>query len=156
MSKPTKRLVAGKWRYVFEDGALGMPCAPPTAEERSKIENEDKGRKDEAQANDTGTEMSPPAERLVTGRALASPPQLASPRSGRKVYRVLTQRDEYFKSKFNPEALEEAINALAADGWQVVSMTTTDVGSFWGSLWSKGGGSTRQELIVLLERPASG
>jgi len=31
-------------------------------------------------------------------------------------------------------------------------MTATDVGSFLGSFWNKGGGAARQELVVLLAR----
>jgi hypothetical protein len=80
----------------------------------------------------------------------APPPPKPPP--GSKEYKVITQRDEFFKSKFNPEALQNLLNTYAVEGWRVVSMTTTDVGSFWGSFWSKGGGSSRQELIVLLER----
>ncbi len=77
---------------------------------------------------------------------------VAHPPSGTKQYKVLTQRDEFFKSKFNPEVLQHAINLHAASGWRVVSMVATDVGSFLGSFWQKGGGAARQELIVLLER----
>jgi Domain of unknown function (DUF4177) len=69
-----------------------------------------------------------------------------------KVYKVITQRDEFFRSKFNPEALEQLLNVHAAQGWHVVSVTATDVGSFFGSFWAKGGGSSRQELVVFLER----
>jgi hypothetical protein len=35
---------------------------------------------------------------------------------------------------------------------RVVSMTATDVSSFWGSFWSKGGGAARQELVILFEK----
>lgn len=69
-----------------------------------------------------------------------------------KIYKVITQRDEWFKSKFNPELLQACINEHASRGWRVVSVTATDVGSFFGSFWQKGGGATRQELVVLLEK----
>ncbi len=78
--------------------------------------------------------------------------KLANPPSGTKQYKVLTQRDEFFKSKFNPESLQHLINLHAIDGWRVVSVTATDVGSFIGTFWAKGGGASRQELVVLLER----
>lgn len=67
-------------------------------------------------------------------------------------YKVITQRDEFFRSKFNPDSLQILLNRHAEDGWYVVGITATDVGSFLGSFWGKGGGATRQELIVLLER----
>jgi hypothetical protein len=72
--------------------------------------------------------------------------------SGSKQYKVITQRDQFFQSKFNPEALQSLLNLHSSEGWHVVTMTTSDVGSFFGSFWSKGGGSSRQELIVLMER----
>jgi hypothetical protein len=70
------------------------------------------------------------------------------------MYRVITQRDDYFASAFNPTALQELLNRESLAGWRVVSMTATDVGSFLGSFWGKGGGSSRQELVVLLEKIA--
>jgi len=87
---------------------------------------------------------------VETGEEIQPPPPKPPP--GTKEYKVLTQRDEFFQSKFNPEKLEALINRYALDGWRVISMTATDVGSFWGSFWAKGGGASRQELVVLLER----
>lgn len=74
------------------------------------------------------------------------------PPPGTRIYRVVTQRDEFFKSSFNPSALQALLNELSLDGWRVVSMVATDVGSFLGSFWGKGGGAARQELVVLLEK----
>lgn len=95
-------------------------------------------------------------ERMHTYRPPVPTPAPRAPPSpspkGTRQYLVVTQRDEFFKSKFNPEALQELLNSHAAQGWRVVSMTATDVGSFLGSFWGKGGGSARQELVVLLER----
>lgn len=82
---------------------------------------------------------------------LAAPPP---PPPGTRLYRVVTQRDEFFKSSFNPAALAELLNRESLAGWRVVSMTATDVGSFLGSFWGKGGGSSRQELVILLEKIA--
>ncbi len=78
--------------------------------------------------------------------------RLVNPPPGTRIYKVLTQRDQFFQSKFNPESLQALINIHAVEGWRVVSMTATDVGSFWGSFWGKGGGASRQELLVLMER----
>lgn len=61
-------------------------------------------------------------------------------------YKVLTQKDRFFAGKFDPEKLEEAINAYAAEGWRVVSATTASVPSFGGA---------RDEMIVILEREQS-
>jgi hypothetical protein len=55
MSKATKKFVEGKWRYVFEDGTLGMPCSPPSDEEIQQAENEAQRRKCQAQADETVT-----------------------------------------------------------------------------------------------------
>jgi hypothetical protein len=58
-------------------------------------------------------------------------------------YKVLTQRDRRFSGKFNPEALELAINGYAVDGWVVKAAVTAEF---------KGGLSTREELIVIMEK----
>jgi hypothetical protein len=60
-----------------------------------------------------------------------------------KMYKVLTQKDKWFSSKFDPEKLEQALNAYAEQGWRVVSCAT---GDFPGLL------SARNEFIVVLER----
>ena len=62
----------------------------------------------------------------------------------RKEYKILTQKDKWFSGKFNPQALEEAINAYAQQGWRVVSSATADFPS--------GFSSSRQEMIIILER----
>jgi hypothetical protein len=61
-----------------------------------------------------------------------------------KEYKVLTQKDKWFSSKFNPLTLESAINAYAEQGWRVIAVTSAD---FPGAL-----GNARNELIVVLER----
>lgn len=60
-----------------------------------------------------------------------------------KQYKVLTQKDKWFSSKFNPVTLEEALNAYAEQGWRVVSSVTGDFPGAFGS---------RNEIIVILER----
>jgi acetolactate synthase regulatory subunit len=60
-----------------------------------------------------------------------------------KEYKVLTQKDKWFSQKFDPEALERAINAYADQGWEVVSMATASIASLGGK---------REELIVLFQR----
>jgi Domain of unknown function (DUF4177) len=41
-------------------------------------------------------------------------------------YKVLTQKDRWFSGKFDPERLEQALNAFAHDGWQsIVGATAT-------------------------------
>jgi hypothetical protein len=61
-----------------------------------------------------------------------------------KRYKVLTQKDKWFSGKFDPERLEQAINAYADQGWTVKSAVTA---SFPGFI-----GGNRDELIVILER----
>jgi len=63
-----------------------------------------------------------------------------------KKYKVLTQKDKWFSGKFDPEKLEQAINAYAEQGWRVVSCATADFVSFGF------GNNSRQEFITVLER----
>jgi hypothetical protein len=68
----------------------------------------------------------------------------ASAASGRqRQYKVLTQKDKWFSGKFDPEKLEQAINAYAGQGWAVRGITTASMPGFGGN---------RDEMIVLLER----
>lgn len=60
-----------------------------------------------------------------------------------KQFKVLTQKDKWFSSKFDPEALEAALNAYAQQGWTVTSACTASFGP---------GG--RDEVIVIFERDA--
>ncbi|AEF81006.1 DUF4177 domain-containing protein [Leadbettera azotonutricia] len=61
-----------------------------------------------------------------------------------KEYKVLTQKDKWFSSKFDPARLEMALNAYAEQGWRVISCTTGDFPGFVGK--------ERQEMVVILER----
>jgi len=60
-----------------------------------------------------------------------------------KEYKVLSQKDKWFSGKFDPEKLENAINAYAQQGWQVISAATASI---------PGLTSTREEIIIILER----
>lgn len=58
-------------------------------------------------------------------------------------YKVLTQKDKWLSNKFDPEKIEEALNAYGKQGWRVVYCTTA---TFPGFL------SGREELVVILSR----
>ncbi|NLC41894.1 MAG: DUF4177 domain-containing protein [Erysipelothrix sp.] len=60
-----------------------------------------------------------------------------------KEYKVLSQKDKFLSSKFDPQLIEDALNAYAQQGWTVVTSATADIVSF-------GGG--RQEILIILER----
>ena len=63
-----------------------------------------------------------------------------------KQYKILTQKDSIFSGKFNPEALETALNTYAAEGWCLVTATTADIPvPFAGK---------RQEFFAILEKDA--
>jgi hypothetical protein len=171
-----KRNVWGRWRTVLENGVIGAPCPAPSDAEKAVIAQQERVTGLEVQPLVLkGGERCPCCgERLAdvenercssckneffieveapkhgAGPAKAQVIERKPPPAGSCEYKVITQRDEFFKSKFNPEALEELINQYAAEGWRVVSMTATD--SFFDSFWAKGGGAARQELVVLLER----
>jgi hypothetical protein len=70
------------------------------------------------------------------------------PLLGSRVYRVITQSDEWFRGAFSPELLEQLLNELGQGGWRVVGMTASDSGTWSGSV----AGGMRQEMIILLER----
>ncbi len=61
-----------------------------------------------------------------------------------KEYKVLTQKDKWFSGKFDPQRLEQAINAYSQQGWRV---TTAFSASIVGLL-----GGARDEAIIILER----
>jgi hypothetical protein len=61
-----------------------------------------------------------------------------------KEYKVLTQKDKWFSQKFDPEALEKALNSYASQGWKVVSAVTATFPGFFGG--------NREEMVVILER----
>lgn len=60
-----------------------------------------------------------------------------------KEYKVMTQKDRFFSGKFDPEKLEGAINAYAAEGWVFKGAATADIPSFTGA---------RQEIVIIFER----
>ncbi len=60
-----------------------------------------------------------------------------------KEYFVLTMKDKWFSGKFDPQALQDALNAYAQQGWLLNSVATADIPGFGGS---------RQEFVAVLER----
>ncbi|MCC7450027.1 MAG: DUF4177 domain-containing protein [Anaerolineae bacterium] len=58
-------------------------------------------------------------------------------------YKVLTQKDKWFSGKFDPQGIENAINAYAQQGWTFVTSTTASIPGFGGA---------REEMIMILER----
>ena len=60
-----------------------------------------------------------------------------------KQYKVLSQKDKWFSGKFDPQKLEEAINAYAQQGWCVKAAFSAQVPGIMGQ---------REEAIVLVER----
>ena len=63
-----------------------------------------------------------------------------------KQYKVLSQKDKWFSGKFDPQKLEEAINAYAEQGWTVKAAFTAQIPGLMGG--------NREEAIILLERDA--
>ena len=60
-----------------------------------------------------------------------------------KRYKVLSQKDKWFSGKFDPQKLEDALNAYADQGWELKAAATADIASFAGS---------RHEFIAIMER----
>ena len=60
-----------------------------------------------------------------------------------KAFKVMTQKDRAFGGKFNPEKVEEALNAMAKEGWDLNGVVSAEFPSF-------GGG--RNELVIFLSK----
>lgn len=65
---------------------------------------------------------------------------------------VVSQTDEWFMGKFDPVKLQERLNQLGAEGWRVITATTSDVGTWFGTF--NGIGGSRQEMVILMEKTA--
>ena len=61
-----------------------------------------------------------------------------------KEYKVLSQKDKWFSGKFDPAALETALNSYAKQGWYVVAAFSADIPALFGG--------ARQEAVIVLER----
>lgn len=62
-------------------------------------------------------------------------------------YKIITQKDRFFSSKFNPALIERALNEYAQEGWVLKNAVSADFGSV---------GMSRNELIIFLEKAPNG
>ena len=62
-------------------------------------------------------------------------------------YKVITQKDRFFSSKFNPALIERALNEYAQEGWIFMDAVSADFGSL---------GMSRNELIIFMEKKPNG
>ncbi len=62
-----------------------------------------------------------------------------------KQYKILTQKDKWFSGKFDPQRLQDALNAYAQQGWRLVACTTAEIPGF-------GLSAVREEFIAVMER----
>jgi hypothetical protein len=72
-------------------------------------------------------------------------------------YKILTQRDSWFRNNFTPEMLEQRLNDLGSEGWRVVGVVMSSVGKGLLAAAAAMGGiagpdAARQEVIIFLER----
>lgn len=86
-----------------------------------------------ASGEGAGEQQTPPAAIMP----VAAPAQ-------QKEYKVMSQKDKWFNGKFDPERLEQALNAYAREGWRVITCSSADIRTFMSG--------DRQELIIILER----
>ena len=61
-----------------------------------------------------------------------------------KEYKILTQKDKWFSGKFDPQRLEQAINAYAQQGWVLKAAFSAEIPGVFSH--------SREEAIVILER----
>ena len=59
-------------------------------------------------------------------------------------YKILTQKDRSFGGKFDPNRVEQALNAYAQEGWRLSEAVTASFPAFFSA--------NREELIIILER----
>jgi hypothetical protein len=88
------------------------------------------------------------ADRVKAAGRAPAPKAGDAPRRRTHEYKVLTQRDRFFRESFDPEKLEAAIDLYAARGWRVISIATASIPDGF----SRG---SRDELIVVFERPVA-
>jgi hypothetical protein len=82
-------------------------------------------------------------------RALdSSRPVRALPRTGSRVYKVVTQSDPWFAGTFDPGRLEAYLNELGAEGWHVVGVTSTERR---GQAGAPDAAAVR-DMVILVER----
>ena len=62
-------------------------------------------------------------------------------------YKIITQKDRFFSSKFNHALIERALNEYAQEGWVLKNAVSADFGSV---------GMSRNELIIFLEKAPNG
>ena len=94
-------------------------------------------------ANLSGYAAAPTVEKGVNFDFSNNGTAAAGERKKMYQYKVLSQKDKWLSGKFDPEKLEQAINAYAQQGWRVIGCATADIPGF---------GAARQEFITVLER----
>jgi len=176
----------GKWHLVLDNGMVAGVCIPPTDAEKEQWQAT--GKKYEVKSTRLYSGDKCPycgarqkdalcvrcykckgAFGLVAEVPGVTPPIQAQeetrqrpprPPPGMMEYKVLTQRDHWFKGNFTVDVLEDAMNHYSSEGWKVVAVTTTTVGK--GGLaiaQALGAGlgpeANRQEVLVFMERRVS-
>ena len=58
-------------------------------------------------------------------------------------YKVISVKDKLFGNRFSPEKLEQAINELGSQGWELVEIANSD---------SAGMLTNRSEMIMIFKR----
>lgn len=81
---------------------------------------------------------------VTTSLSLARKP-LGFPKKAKamKVFKVMTQKVRAFGGKFNPEKIEEALNAMGKEDWEIDGVTSAEFPSITGG---------RQELVIFLSK----
>lgn len=61
-----------------------------------------------------------------------------------KLYKVLSQKDDWWNNKIDPVGLEELLNNYAKQGWTLKAAVTASIPAIFGR--------TRDEMIIILEK----
>ncbi len=159
----------GSWRYLTEKNLVGSPCAAPLPGEAVYEAVEGGWRLkggDEAERVPCPDCAKPASKTSTPGvwscgthtfRIAETPPEPKPRVPGTMEYKILTQRDSWFKNRFTPEMLEQRLNDLGSEGWRVVGVVMSSVGKGGLAVAAALGGITgpdaaRQEVIIFLER----
>jgi hypothetical protein len=124
----------GKWRFVTEKGKVGDVA--PDFDSSVDVKFIEEGLGDLVPV------------RPKSAPVVVEPPKPTVLKPGQKEYKVVTQADQWFMGKFSPDRMNHLLNLLASEGWKLVAVAAADRATWFGSF----GGSTRQEMVVFLER----
>jgi hypothetical protein len=127
---------------------LNIPQArsePPTIPAEISVENLEEGLKEDRLGVERDATLTDVWKVLNTIASLIGSSAAKNPSGDgqQREYKVITQKDQWFSGKFDPEKVEGALNSYAKQGWVLKGVATASVPSFGGQ---------RDEIVMIMER----